>query len=81
MSISVPMIPKSRHWEEIAMDNEQIASRRAEKQAIRRSRMNRKNGIPRRRTDMRGSGELDQGNLVKRSIHAPYVWRNSQAPR
>ena len=39
--------------------------------------MNRKNGgIPRRRTDMRGSGNWIR-ELVKRSIHAPYVWRNS----
>ena len=49
-----------------------------EKMCIRdRSRMNRKNGgIPRRRTDMRGSGNWIR-ELVKRSIHAPYVWRNS----
>ena len=63
--------------EEIAMDNEQIASMKAENRRSRRSRMNRKNGgIPRRRTDMRGSGNWIR-ELVKRSIHAPYVWRNS----
>ena len=63
--------------EEIAMDNEQIASMKAEKQAIQAEQNEQKNGgIPRRRTDMRGSGNWIR-ELVKRSIHAPYVWRNS----
>ncbi len=63
--------------EEIAMDNEQIASMKAEKQAIQAEQNEQK-----KRGDTPSADgyarirELDQ-ELVKRSIHAPYVWRNS----
>lgn len=62
--------------EEIAMDNEQIASMKAEKQAIQAEQNEQKNeGIPHRRTDMRGSGT--GSGVEKRSIRALSVWKNS----